>query len=54
MQGFSGNTILHSAASQCHLHIIKNLVDIGFDLNKENDKGETPLHLAAGLYIADF
>ena len=47
-EGFSGNTVLHTAAEKCHLHIIEMLVKRGYNVNRENDKGETPLHLAAG------
>ena len=48
-EGYHNNTVLHSAAEKGHLHIIQKLVEKGgFDINEENDLGETPLHIAAG------
>ena len=46
--GYNGNTILHSAAEKCQLHVLEKLVDLGYDVNAVNTQGETPIHLAAG------
>ncbi|MEM7711994.1 MAG: ankyrin repeat domain-containing protein [Cyanobacteria bacterium P01_A01_bin.68] len=42
-----GNTVLHLAAKENNLPLLKRLEEFGLDLNKKNDEGNTALHLAA-------
>jgi len=41
-----GKISLHEATKEGFVHIIKFLLDNGADVNKENDKGWAPLHVA--------
>ena len=51
-----GNTFLHFVVRH-HIHdnsfplldVLKHLLNVGFDVNAVNDKGDTPLHLAVTL-----
>ncbi len=40
------NTLLHVLVYRDNIPAMKYLIDIGMDINKTNDKGNTPLHLA--------
>ncbi len=42
-----GNTLLHLAAKESNLPLLKRLEAFGLDINKKNDEGNTVLHLAA-------
>jgi ankyrin repeat protein len=42
-----GNTLLHLAAQENNLPLLKRLEEFGIDSNKKNDEGNTALHLAA-------
>jgi len=42
-----GNTLLHLAAQENNLPLLKRLEEFGIDINKKNDEGNTALHLAA-------
>ncbi|MEM1259259.1 MAG: ankyrin repeat domain-containing protein [Bacteroidota bacterium] len=42
-----GNTLLHLAAKENNLPLLKRLEEFGLDLNKKNNEGNTALHLAA-------
>jgi ankyrin repeat protein len=44
----SGNTALHIAASQGHLHVLFTLVKLGAATNVRNGRGETPKELLKG------
>ena len=43
----AGNSLLHLAAKENNLALLKRLKDFGIDLNQKNEEGNTPLHLAA-------
>ena len=42
---FNGNSLLHCAVWFCDSEMTRLLLSYGFDPNKQNDSGETPLHL---------
>ena len=42
-----GNSLLHLAAKDNNLTLLKRLEEFGLDINKKNDEGNTALHLAA-------
>ncbi|KAF8763623.1 Serine/threonine-protein phosphatase 6 like protein [Argiope bruennichi] len=42
-----GFSLLHIAAQFGHLNIMKYLIEIGADINSENDAGTKPIHFAA-------
>lgn len=42
-----GNTLLHLAAKENNMSLLKRLEGLDIDINKKNDEGNTPLHLAA-------
>ncbi len=43
----AGNSLLHLAAKENNLALLKRLKDFGIDVNQKNEEGNTPLHLAA-------
>ncbi len=43
----SGNTLLHLAAKDNNMALLKRLEDFKIDIDKKNDEGNTALHLAA-------
>lgn len=42
-----GSSLLHHAVSRSTPDVVKALLKVGFDVNLQDNKGETPLHLAA-------
>ena len=48
IQDDNGNTPLMYAVSQCNYEMVKYLISKGANVNKKNNAGETPLHLASG------
>lgn len=42
-----GNTLLHLAAKENNIVLLKRLEEFGIDINAKNDEGNTALHLAA-------
>jgi hypothetical protein len=44
----NGNTALHIASQNGHLDLVKKLVVEGAPLDKQNGKGQTPLHMSVG------
>ena len=47
-KGNYGNTALHIAVHCGRVEMTRYLLKKGFDVNKQNELSETPLHLAAG------
>lgn len=43
----NGNTLLHLAAKDDNMALLKRLEDVKIDIDKKNDEGNTALHLAA-------
>ncbi|GFR22359.1 hypothetical protein TNCT_213892 [Trichonephila clavata] len=46
-KGNDGFSLLHIAAQEGNLNIIKYLIDRGADVNSQNDAGSKPIHIAA-------
>jgi ankyrin repeat protein len=44
-------TALHTAARYGQVEIVRMLIDAGSDVNLQNDRGCTPLHLAAFIHM---
>src|SRR5690606_38411549 len=42
-----GNTLFHMAVAQGMPALLERAAELGVDINKKNDDGLTPLHLAA-------
>jgi hypothetical protein len=42
----NGNFALHIAAQNGHLEIVRQLIDLGVDVNVKNRKGNSPLHMS--------
>ena len=42
-----GQTTIHTAAKFINIDMVKLLMNKGADLNKEDNNGRTPLHMAA-------
>ena len=42
----NGNRPLHIASQNGHYAIVKQLIDLGVDLNAQNNSGNTALHMA--------
>jgi ankyrin repeat protein len=50
-----GNTLLHILIKNCKLHIARFMIEyLNFDLNIQNNKGETPIHLSVFNAIKNF
>eukprot|EP01062_Namystynia_karyoxenos_P063644 TRINITY_DN56454_c0_g1_i1.p1 TRINITY_DN56454_c0_g1~~TRINITY_DN56454_c0_g1_i1.p1 ORF type:complete len:449 (+),score=163.92 TRINITY_DN56454_c0_g1_i1:99-1349(+) len=47
------NTMLHYAVVRCYHDMVRMLVAAGADINKPNDDGNTPLHVAAQSFQPD-
>jgi ankyrin repeat protein len=47
MHDNNGNTPLHFAASEGHLEVARMLLELGADVNSQNDEGLTPLQRAS-------
>ena len=43
----TGSLLLHDTVYQSHVGLARYLIESGFDVNARNDRGQTPLHLAA-------
>lgn len=50
-QNDKGNTLLHIAAFNAHVDVLKLLIEKGADTNLKNKKGNTPLHEATGSIL---
>jgi len=48
-----GKTLLHISVEERKHHIIDDLINLGFDLNAQDNNGDTPLHLAARWKLRD-
>ncbi|GFX74022.1 ankyrin-1 [Trichonephila clavipes] len=46
-KGNCGFSLLHIAAQEGNLNVVKYLIDHGADVNSENDAGSKPIHIAA-------
>jgi ankyrin repeat protein len=49
----NGATLLHAAAFAGRADMVEWLIDQGIDVNAEDDRGRTPLSLAAGNNIIE-
>ena len=49
----SGSTLLHYAVARCYHPMVKELLSRGADINKANEDGYTPLHIAAQSFQPD-
>eukprot|EP01064_Diplonema_japonicum_P030234 TRINITY_DN5081_c0_g1_i1.p1 TRINITY_DN5081_c0_g1~~TRINITY_DN5081_c0_g1_i1.p1 ORF type:complete len:406 (+),score=138.39 TRINITY_DN5081_c0_g1_i1:1219-2436(+) len=49
----SGNTLLHYAVTRCLHDMVTELISRGAEINKPNEDGNTPLHVAAMAFKAD-
>ncbi|KAF2183467.1 ankyrin [Zopfia rhizophila CBS 207.26] len=52
-QTANGNTLLHIAASENQMNLVKELLRYGADVNASNDQSETPLHIAVA-WMCDY
>ena len=51
----NGDTLLHIVIKDCKLHIARFMIEyLNFDLNIQNNKGETPIHLSVFNAIKNF
>ena len=53
LQGYSGNSPLHSAAYYGDIEMVQVLLDYGVDVNTRNSHGGTPLYFAPNSYSND-
>ena len=49
----AGNTVLHYAVARCFHTMVTELKNRGADINKPNEDGYTPLHIAAQSFQSD-
>jgi len=51
----NGDTLLHLSLKNCKIHIATFIIDyLNFDLNTQNHKGETPVHLSVFNALKNF
>ncbi|KAJ3079873.1 hypothetical protein HDU99_009899, partial [Rhizoclosmatium hyalinum] len=49
---FTGYSLLHFAANACDDVLVKVLIDLGADVNVQDDKGLTPLYIASTIIVS--